>query len=132
MRAVIADTGPLYAAFDLSDQYHAQSQAELRRLEQEDIAVVVSYPTALEAYSLVLQRLGTQLALTFIESLVEGADLRNPSANDYLAAMQRVACFPDQRITLFDAVTAVMAERLNLSVWTYDYHFDVMRVQVWR
>ena len=132
MRAVIADTGPLYAAFDPSDQYHAQSQTQLRRLESEDIAVVVSYPTALEAYSLVMQRLGTQLALTFVENLVAGSDLINPSANDYLAAMQRVARFPDQKITLFDALIAVMALRLNLSVWTYDYHFDVMRVQVWR
>lgn len=60
------------------------------------------------------------------------ASLEDPSTNDYLAAMQRVVGFPDQRITLFDAVTAVMAERLNLSGWTYDYHFDVMRVQVWR
>ncbi|MFZ1029942.1 MAG: hypothetical protein WAN66_27370 [Limnoraphis robusta] len=45
MRAVIADTGPLYAAFDPSDQYHIQSQAELQRLAQESLEVIILYPT---------------------------------------------------------------------------------------
>ncbi len=132
MRAVLADTGPLYAAFDPSDQYHIQSQAELQRLAQESLEVIILYPTALEAYSLVLQRLDTQLALIFLESLVTGAELINPTVNDYLIAQYKVTRYPDQRITLFDAVTAVVAVRLNLPVWTYDYHFDVMQVQVWR
>lgn len=46
--------------------------------------------------------------------------------------MQKTARFPDQRITLCDAVTAVLSKRLILPVWTYDYHFDVMQVPVWR
>jgi predicted nucleic acid-binding protein len=33
---------------------------------------------------------------------------------------------------MFDAVTAVLARRLELPVWTYDHHFDVMRIAVWR
>lgn len=132
MRAVIADTGPLYAAFDPSDQYHIQSQAELQRLEQESLDVIILYATVLESYSLVLQRLDTQLALTFLESLVTGSELINPTVNDYLAAQDKVARYPDQRITLFDAITAVVADRLSLPVWTYDYHFDIMQALVWR
>jgi predicted nucleic acid-binding protein len=27
---------------------------------------------------------------------------------------------------LFDAVYAALAERLDLPVWTFDHHFDVM------
>jgi hypothetical protein len=27
---------------------------------------------------------------------------------------------------------ATLAGRLGLEVWTYDHHFDVMRVAVWR
>lgn len=132
MRAVIADTGPLYAAFDPGDQYHTQSQAELQQLDQENLAIIILYPTILEAYSLVLQRFDTQLALMFLESLVAGAELINPTINDYLAAQEKVVRYPDQRITLFDALAATVAIRLKLPVWTYDYHFDIMQIQVWR
>jgi predicted nucleic acid-binding protein len=33
---------------------------------------------------------------------------------------------------LFDATVAVLAQRTGSQVWTYDHHFDVMRVPVWR
>ena len=132
MRAILADTGPLYAAFDPSDQYHAQSQTELQRLEQENLVVVISYPISLEAYSLVLQRLGTARALSFLQNLIEGAEFINPTVNDYQAAMQRVTRYSDQRITIVDALTAIISERLKLPIWTYDYHFNLMLSQVWR
>ena len=132
MRAIIADTGSLYAAFDPSDQYHIQSQAELQRLEQENLGIIILYPTILEAYSLVLQRFDTQLALIFLESLIAGAEFINPTINDYLAAQETAVRYPDQRITLFDALVATVAIRLKLPVWTYDYHFDIMQIQVWR
>jgi predicted nucleic acid-binding protein len=44
----------------------------------------------------------------------------------------RVHALPDQRITLFDATIAAVAANLGLEVWTYNHHFDVMRVPVWR
>ncbi len=40
--------------------------------------------------------------------------------------------YQDQDLSLFDAIAAVVSERLSLPVWTYDYHFEVMRVEVWR
>jgi predicted nucleic acid-binding protein len=43
-----------------------------------------------------------------------------------------LACFPDQRITLVDAVTAVMAGKLGMPVWSFDRHFAAMRVKLWR
>jgi hypothetical protein len=38
----------------------------------------------------------------------------------------------DQPITLFDAAVATLAARLQIEVWTYDHHFDVMNASVWR
>ncbi len=98
MRALIADTGPLYAAFDLSDQYHTQSQAELQRLEQENLSIIILYPTILEAYSLVLQRFDTQLALMFLESIIAGSELINPTLYDYREAQEKAARYPDQSV----------------------------------
>jgi predicted nucleic acid-binding protein len=132
VRAVIADTGPLYAAFDLSDQYHDRAQAELQQLEQKKLQVIIPYPVVWEAYSLVMQRLGTVLAIQFIDSLELGAEFLYPTLDDYQIAIARVRLYPDQRITLFDALTGAIAQRLQYPVWTYDYHFDVMGIPVWR
>jgi predicted nucleic acid-binding protein len=131
VKYVIADTTPLYAAFDPSDQYHGRSQSELQQLEERDIAIVILYPTLLEAYTLVSHRLGTRQALKFQKMLIEGSELLNPTVQDYEAAIQRVSDYPDQRITLVDAVNAVVSGRMKVPVWTYDFHFDIMQVKVW-
>lgn len=130
MRAVIADTGPLYAAFDPSDPYHDRAQAELQQLEGQKLQVIISYPVLWEAYSLVMQRLGTVLAIQFMDSLALGAEFINPTGQDYQTAIAQVRLYPDQRITLFDALTGAIAQRLQHPVWTYDYHFDVRGLPV--
>jgi len=128
---VLADTGPLYAATDPDDAHHKRSRRELRRLADENYEIIVAYPTLLEAYTLVLFRLGETAATRWLEEMA-GAALVNPSADDYRQAVVTVQSLKDQSITLFDALVASLAGRLGLEVWTYDHHFDVMRVAVWR
>ncbi len=60
------------------------------------------------------------------------AALVNPTPEDYRLAGARIRTLADQPITLSDAVAAVIATRLKIEVWTYDHHFDVMCVPVWR
>jgi predicted nucleic acid-binding protein len=129
-RSVLADTGPLYAAADPDDQYHERAQRELKRLNKDRRSVVVAYSTLLESYTLVLYRLGKQVASTWLGETIAGASFVNPAAEDYRAATAKVLSFKDQPITLF--AVAVLAQRTGLQVWTYDHHFDVMRVPVWR
>jgi predicted nucleic acid-binding protein len=43
-----------------------------------------------------------------------------------------VRALPDQDISLVDATVATLGTRLKVEIWTYDHHFDVMRVPVWR
>ncbi len=83
-QAVLADTGPLYAAVDPDDQYHERSQKELKRLSRDRRAVVVAYPILLESYTLVLYRLGEQAASTWLTETMEGATFVNPTAEDYV------------------------------------------------
>jgi predicted nucleic acid-binding protein len=130
-RAVLADTGPLYAAVDPHDAHHKQAIAELRKLDREKRAVVVAYPILREAYTMVLHRHGRSTASDWLADMADAA-LVNPTPEDYRRAVAKIGTLADQRITLLDATLAVLATRLNLEVWTYDHHFDVMRVSVWR
>lgn len=131
IHAVLADTGPLYAAVDEGDERHQQALQQVLELARERRAVLVPYPILLEAYTLVLARLGTKAALGWLADAVD-APLMNPTSEDYSQACAIVRTLPDQRISLVDATVAALATRLGLQVWTYDYDFDVMRVPVWR
>jgi len=128
---VLADTGPLYAAADPDDAYHKRARRELSRLAGGHQEVVVAYPTLLEAYTLVLFRLGESQAPHWLEEMTSAA-LVNPVPENYRQAVAIVQSLKDQPVTFFDALLASLARRLNLEVWTYDHHFDVMRVAVWR
>ncbi|MEA5619334.1 PIN domain-containing protein [Cronbergia sp. UHCC 0137] len=132
MRAIIADTGPLYAAIDVDDQYHQRSQIQIQRINAENLTILVPFPVYLETYNLLLYRLGTEQAIKFARDCIESVYFINPSQEQYIAAAEKAARFPDQKITLCDAVTAILSEDMKLQVWTYDYHFDIMKVQVWR
>jgi predicted nucleic acid-binding protein len=131
MRAVLADAGPLYAAADDGDAHHLQALEELKKLARSRLEVLVAYPTFLEAHSLVLFRMGSHGASLWLEYMADAAFI-SPTPEDYRQAFAKVRHLSDQRITLFDATVGVLANRLNLPVWTYDHHFDVMRVPVWR
>jgi len=131
IRAVLADTGPLFAANDEGDEHHQRALRELRELARDRREVLIAYPILLEAYSLLLFKLGTNAASGWLAE-VSDASFVNPTPEDYARASSTVRTLADQRITLVDATVAALAMRMGLDVWTYDHHFDVMRVPVWR
>ncbi len=132
MRAVLADTGPLYAAIDSDDKHHRRAQDDLKRLRRERRDVLLAFPILLEAQRLVLQRLGRKRASGWLDEILKSGPAVNPSVEDYLDGVMRLSALPDQPITLFDATLAALGARLGIQIWTYDYHFDLMRAKVWR
>jgi len=130
--AVLADTGPLYAAVDPHDQHHVRAQTELTKLSQGKLEVVIAYPTLFESFSLILYRLGGPKALGWLAEIRDGATLLAPALEDYQLAGEKLRRYPDQSITLFDALVSVLSTRSKMPVWTYDHHFDVMRSRIWR
>jgi len=72
-RAVLADTGPLYAALDSNDQHHRRAQEDRQRLTHEKREVIIAYPILVESYRLVLYRLGKQTASAWLNETMEGA-----------------------------------------------------------
>jgi predicted nucleic acid-binding protein len=128
---VLADTGPLYALADPSDQYHARAQEQLDRLISAGESVAVTYLTLAEAYTLIVRRLGTAYSHRWIEQVIDGTMLINPEPRDFIQAFDVIRTFKDQSITVFDAVAAAVGDRLGLAVWTYDRHFDLLRINRW-
>ena len=130
--SVLADTGPLYAALDPSDDHHERAQGDIGRLNSEGLRVAVAHPTVCECYSLVLYKLGAETARGWLREIEGGSFLVNPTPDDFGEAAGLLRGHRDQALSMFDAVTAVLSRRLGLPVWTYDHHFDVVRAEVWR
>ncbi len=131
IRAVLADSGPLFAANDEGDEHHRRSLEQLKELARDRRDVLIAYPILLEAYSLLLFKLGKHAASAWLAEVAE-ASFVNPTPEDYARGITTARALADQRITLVDATLAALSWRLGLEVWTYDHHFDVMRVRVWR
>ena len=85
-----------------------------------------------ETYTLILHRLGNRYAHGWLEEIRRTGVLLNPDVNDYRGALRLLDLFLDQNLSLFDAVTAALSDRLGLPVWTFDHHFEVMRRPLWR
>lgn len=130
-RTVLADTGPLYAANDEADEHHHRALLQLKALARDRREVLIPYPILLEAYSLLLFKLGRNAALDWLTEAAN-ASFVNPTPQDYARGFATVQALADQSITLVDATIASLASRLELEVWTYDHHFEVMRIPVWR
>jgi predicted nucleic acid-binding protein len=132
IQAVLADTGPLYALADPSDQFHSRASRELAAIERGGFAVAVSYPTICEAYTLVLRRLGVEYARQWLDEILSGAILWNPEPADYTVSAALLDRFAAHPITLVDAVSVVIGSRLRTPIWSFDRHFTTMRAKVWR
>ena len=130
--AVIADSTPLYALVDSDDQYARRAHAQLQVIHAEDILVAVPIPILMETHTLILRRLGVQRAQAWIQEIVEASFTPHSNAEDVRQAVEVIRRYSDQPITLTDAVVAAMCQRLRFPVWTYDHHFDIMQVEVWR
>jgi predicted nucleic acid-binding protein len=129
---VLSDTGPLYAAADPTDSQHERSLREQTRLEDQSLRAVVSYATLQEAHALVLRKLGPVQAQIFLRDLLRTTVFVVPTEEDYKKAVARIFRYPDQDISMADAINAEISDRLQIPMWTYDHHFDVMGSRVWR
>jgi predicted nucleic acid-binding protein len=131
-RTVLADTGPLYALADPSDQHHKRSASELASLETRGFEIAVSYPVLCEAYTLVLYRLGSTYAREWLAEVLAGSVLVSAEHTDVILAAAQLDRYHDHPITLVDSVLAAISARLQAPIWTFDRHFTIMRTKLWR
>jgi predicted nucleic acid-binding protein len=96
------------------------------------LRLAVPFPTLVESYSLAQRKLGLAQARSFLQRLTWITILITPTEEDQEGSITRTLRYPGQNISLADAVLAEIGDRLDIPVWTFDRHFDVMGVHVWR
>lgn len=129
---VLADSSALYALVDPRDDRHDKAHEDLDRLQDTGHSLSLPHPVLYESHALILHRLGISSAWRWLEEVTAGTRLIMPMATDLEGARLRLKRFSDQEISLADAVTAEIAITLEIPVWTYDHHFDLLGAPVWR
>jgi hypothetical protein len=79
-----------------------------------------------------MRKLGNRQAHALLAEVTSTSLLTNATTEDYRDAAITILPYRNQDFTLFDTVLAAMSDRLEAPVWTFDHHFDVLRVSVWR
>jgi predicted nucleic acid-binding protein len=107
--ALIVDAGALYAQADADEPGHAAIRAIL---EREREALVTTELAIAEADYLILDRLGPDVELAFLDDLAQGTYVVECLDQPQLrAARNLIARYRDLRIGLADASLVVIAER---------------------
>jgi predicted nucleic acid-binding protein len=128
-KLVLIDTTLLYSLGDRQDANHAQALAVFGRMVAEGgVLAKTPTPVAFELHCLRLYRKPFEpgVALSEIKQVLKRFPIIDPEPQDVTLALEELARFPDQRITLADAVTACMARRLGARVLTFDRHFALL------
>lgn len=128
---VLADSTPLYAATDTDDQYHTESRLSLELMAESGNVVVVPSFVVIEAYSLIVQRLGSFRALRWLNEIDDYTVGMHATPEDFDVAAEILRFYSDQALTMVDAMLFVMSERTGWPIWTYDHHFNIMRANRW-
>jgi uncharacterized protein len=107
--ALIVDAGALYAQADADEQRHAAVAAVLTR-ERE--ALVTSELAVAEADYLIVERLGVDVELAFMDDLAAGTfEVECLTRDEIRAARRLVEQYRDLRIGLADASLVILADR---------------------
>ncbi len=126
---MLLDTTPLYALADRQDADHDRALKTFKRLSLEgNLTLQIPAPVVFELHRLRLYRKPFEpgAALLEIKQIIQRFPIAHPEPIDFEMALEQLARFPDQRITLADGVTASMAGRLEARVFTFDRHFALL------
>lgn len=124
---VLADSGPLLAAFNANDSWHAQVLAWLQQNTQAQL--VTTWCVATEVCALLARRIGNPAALDFLRWAQRGGiHIDTPAGTSLTEVLSISERFQDLPFDLADASIAEAASRLRIrQVLTIDTDFDVYR-----
>jgi hypothetical protein len=124
---ILADTGPLIAAWDPRESRHSEIAAWLRT---SDEPVGVPAPVIFEVAYFLGKRLGAQHEARFLAAMGDGGTLvEDPTGTDYARAAELILEYADFPLGTVDALVIALAERLDIAtILTLDRrHFGAVR-----
>ena len=111
--AILADTGPLYAAIDRADSEHERCVAALARIREP---IIVPFPVIVEVCRLIQRRLQAEHQSRFLRSLTMGElEVEHLGDPDILRAADLVERYADARFGFVDASVVALAERFSVT-----------------
>lgn len=125
---VLLDTTPLYGVLTPGDQHEVRAKEAFSSLPA-DADVRVPVQVLLELHALIVHRKPRDPSYAYraVRAIADAYPVRFPADTDVQAAMALLQRYPDQAITLADALTASMAAREGAGVFTFDArHFTLM------
>ncbi len=111
--AIIADSGPVFAALDADDPWHGPITAVLPTLREP---VIVPFTVIVEVCRLLRRRLTPAHEARFLRSCAAGeVQIEQLTMEDMERAAELVAGYADANIGFVDASVVAVAERLNVT-----------------
>ena len=128
---VFVDTGAYYALADVHDPDHAESVRLLQHITRLRYALVTSNFVISEVYTLLLKRLGWEVAGQYVEELKTGStQVIRVSAEDEERTWEILRRYRDQDFSYVDATSFAIMERLDIKgFFAFDSHFSTFRTQ---
>ena len=120
-RKAYCDTGAFIAFLERSDKYHQT----FAKLFADPPQLVTSALVIQEGHGWLLKRYGIRQAIQFLDFIhsLQCLTIRSVGADEIQNAAKLIRSFPDQALTLCDAIGLVMIKHLTLKVcWSTDRH----------
>lgn len=127
-RAILVDTGPLYALADRTDARHNEAEACLHEITRQRFPLFANNLTIAECHRRILQNRGIERGLEFLASIHDGSvNIVWVGPEDAQKARQILERYRDQDISFTDAASlAVMARLGIIKALSFDWHFDLL------
>lgn len=131
---VFVDTGMWFAYLVRTDQYHNEAAKVMSALQAEGALLVTSELVISETYTLLMRKLGTKAALSFLDIIKTQIEKRFTEIvwvdwGILEHAREILGKFSDQSITLADATSAAIVNGRGISqIATFDHHFKLLGI----
>lgn len=120
--SVLWDSSAILAVLDQTDTFHAAAEPTTQALADARLPGVITNYILAEAHSLLLHRLGREVALRWL--LQPGLDLVHVTSEQEDRALAILARYNDKNWSLCDAISFAFMEAHGIrDAFTYDRHF---------
>ena len=121
-RRAFVDTSANFALIDRRDASHRTAVTIATRLADQRWRLFTTNYIVAETHALLLNRLGRDVALTFLREIGHTTIRATPA--DERRAREIIEQYTDKDFSLADAISFAIMERLNIrSAFTFDQHF---------